>query len=114
MSYEIPNELVKFRVETVKGEDVLIFDHDASLMDREVARQIYEADKPRRDALDAARYRWLMEKRVTMAPASMDGPEFPSLHFSADIWNSRPGVSPEVRITEKIDAAIAAEKRAEK
>jgi hypothetical protein len=103
MSYEIPNELVKFRVETIKGEDVLIFDHDASLMDREVARQIYEADKPKRDALDAARWRFFDDHAQDIVEGS-----------SLAAWLKFDGPMKHGSRAAAIDFLIAAEKESEK
>lgn len=54
---------------------------------------------------DAERFRLLMSK-VEMKPASMDGPEYPSLNYFADLWNEQTYLSAVQRIIAKIDKEL--------
>lgn len=56
---------------------------------------------------DAERWREII-KHADMAPASMDGPEYPRLYQIADIWNEESEKSAAQRITERIDREIKA------
>ena len=60
------------------------------------------------DALDATRYRWLMQNMVSISGGGREGPDHPQLYMDADIWNERSDLTAQKRIEVKIDAKMGA------
>lgn len=55
---------------------------------------------------DAARFRWLMEKAVTMRRADTQGPECPLLQLAVDLWNEDSKTPAVERIIKFIDSGL--------
>ena len=52
------------------------------------------------------RYLYLKENHTLTIPADRDGPPYPALKFSWDIWNEHPEISPKDGLDAAVDAAI--------
>lgn len=68
------------------------------LTDHQLEKKLQESRE------DAANYRWLRENCLKIAPATTDGPAYPMLRFTWDIWAERP----DTHNAAGLDAAISA------